>query len=412
MNRRLLWSLLIVFMIALIGASAKMLMGTLAGPEPVTVEVDAPRAEDPAGPLQALASAIEAGDLAGASDRLDSLPVVARSGFAYDYLAACLRGRMRVGPAPIDRMIWRPRGGHHGVLDPSGGRVAYASVDGQIRVFEVSRPTLPPLVAKTIGGEAAVTSVAFSADGKTMASGHQKGRVVVWEVEKLVPKNLIDLEGGEDVIELALAPDGSKFAAGSGLKVHLWDVAEERQIALLGSWRSHSEQGLAFSPRGDRLAVGGLREEILFDAATGRVLSRPEGPGLVQGVAFSCDGRLLATISVQEEDWWLAVRDLREGRVVLHQEIQRRSIKGLSRSPDGRVLATIAGLAVSPDGQTVVTTVGLEERRLLFLDARTGVALLSLPCQKWGYDLRFTEDGRVLGWSQTEGYQIIGLPAR
>ena len=141
-----------------------------------------------------------------------------------------------------------------------------------------------------------VSSVAFSADERTLASGSHDNTVKLWYV---YTQNLrATLKGHTDfVTSVAFSPDGRTLASGSwDNTIRLWEVATGESIKILNG---HTDRVLAvaFSPDGRTLASGSDDQTIrLWDAATGRqrdtLLGHTSG---VTAVAFSPDRRTLAS---------------------------------------------------------------------------------------------------------------------
>ena len=138
-----------------------------------------------------------------------------------------------------------------------------------------------------------VVSVAFSRDGKTLASGSADDTVRLWDVAtgRQIGKPLTGHLG--PVWSVAFSPDGKTLASGSADDtVRLWDVATGRQIGKPLTGHLGPVRSVAFSPDGRTLASGSLDRTVrLWDVATGQLMGRLESDsGDVMSVAFSPDG--------------------------------------------------------------------------------------------------------------------------
>src|SRR4051794_7460144 len=105
------------------------------------------------------------------------------------------------------------------------------------------------------GHTAAVTCVAASPDGKTLASGSWDKTVILWDVA--AGKERATLTGHTAVVHaVAFSPDGKTLASGSQDKaVILWDVAKGRELATLKG-HAFEVHAVAFRPDGKTLASG------------------------------------------------------------------------------------------------------------------------------------------------------------
>jgi WD40 repeat protein len=145
-----------------------------------------------------------------------------------------------------------------------------------------------------------ISSVAFSPDGKTLASGGLDRTIRLWDAT--TGKEARRLTGHQHFVSwLAFSPDGKTLAsAGNDRTVRLWETGTGKKV------RHGKAQAvcIAFSPDGRTLAScgqrlqdrKGLAEIGLWDAATARPI-RTLGalPGLVDSVVYSPDGRTLAS---------------------------------------------------------------------------------------------------------------------
>jgi WD40 repeat protein len=231
-----------------------------------------------------------------------------------------------------------------------------------------------------------VSSVAFSPDGQTVASGSSDGQVLLWRVADgtLVRTLSAPLEGyalnsfgAPPVASIAFSPDGSLLVAGwGGGSVLLWRPADG---VLLHEHREGSPwssiEGVAFSPDGQLLAYGPSAGRTVIRWARGRIWMRTLGKEGEQALdlAFSPDGQLLACACGETMELWQVADGSslfpfwwHEGRVlsvafspdgsILASGGEDRAIR-LWRVSDGRLLRILSGhteavghLAFSPDG--------------------------------------------------------------
>jgi hypothetical protein len=191
-------------------------------------------------------------------------------------------------------------------------------------------------------------AVAFSRDGRTLATGHAHAQIVLWDMplcrerrELVKPQEVLS---GNDVGALAFAPDGRWLASVGAAKgeVWLWDLGPSRAARLLGTHEPDLQYLLAFSPDGRTLASADDRSDsiTLWDVPSRtRSKALPIGSMHVEALAWSAEGR-----------WLVVGRDVETQGVVLFDVATGRSRKLAPPDP-----GLVTGLACAPDGKTLAT---------------------------------------------------------
>jgi hypothetical protein len=170
-------------------------------------------------------------------------------------------------------------------FSPDGRRLASASLDGDVRLWEMatSRETL-----RLTGHDGPVLGVAFSPDDQRIASAGRDGIVRVWDAESGLQIFTLTAHAGE-VHAVAFSPDGKYLASASGDQtVKVWNMATRQQIfSLIG--HTSLVRSVVYSRDGKRLATASDDKTVqVWDAATGQGLRTFEGHAApVYGVVFS-----------------------------------------------------------------------------------------------------------------------------
>ena len=174
----------------------------------------------------------------------------------------------------------------------SGGNVSRAS----FVLSEISPYHIGTLVDHT----GFVTSVSFSSDGTTLASGAEDYTIKLWDIA--TRENIATLRHTGPVYSVSFSPDGTTLASGTGDNtVRLWDIATRENIATLR--HTGTVHSVTFSSDGTTLASGSGDGTVkLWDIATGQNIAtyrhidkNSRRAPFVYSVAFSPDGTTLAS---------------------------------------------------------------------------------------------------------------------
>jgi eukaryotic-like serine/threonine-protein kinase len=269
---------------------------------------------------------------------------------------------------------------------PDGELLASGSDDDDPETIKLWDPKTGRLIRGWFGGPGTTASLAFSPDGRILASAHltKQDNVRLWDVA--TGKPLATLKGHTARVRtLAFHPHGKLLAsAGSDKTIRLWDVEEGRFLRVLCG-HDDTIQQLVFAPDGTQLASAASDRTVrLWDVAQGAILRKLAGPEKFTSVEFSPDGRTLAGA---DEDGSITLWDAATGAQhgVLRDEV--RVLRALAFSPDSRILAS-AG----------------ETGPIRLWDVLTAQELHSLPDYSGHvHSLAFAPDGSSLAYSTHDG---------
>ena len=216
-----------------------------------------------------------------------------------------------------------------------GKRLASASWDRTVKVWDAtsSQETLT-LKGHASGGN----GVAFSGDGKWLASARQDGTVKVCDATS--GKETLTLKGHtREVMSVAFSADGKRLASASWDRtVKVWDATSGQETLMLNG-HTGPVFSVAFSVDGKRLASASEDGTVkVWDATSGQATLTLNGhTGAVYSVAFSADGKRLASASA---DKTAKVWDTTSGQATLTLNGHLNQVLGVAFSADGKRLVS------------------------------------------------------------------------
>ena len=184
-------------------------------------------------------------------------------------------------------------------FSPDGRWLATGSDDRTVRLWDMNNREGEPTILS--GHESSVRSVAFSPDGRWLATGSDDRTVRLYERDMNNREGEPTILSGHEssVLSVAFSPDGRWLATGSADRtVRLWDMNNREGEPTILSGHESSVLSVAFSPDGRWLATGSDDRTVRLWDMNNRegeptILSGHESS--VLSVAFSPDGRWLAT---------------------------------------------------------------------------------------------------------------------
>lgn len=196
---------------------------------------------------------------------------------------------------------------------------------------------LPPGVKlkRTLRGHTgAISRIAWSPEGKLLASPSADGTIRLWNVE--TGECLRILKGnGSEVNTVAFDPTGQSLASGGNDKtVKLWNAASGK---LVRRWEGHI-LSVAFNASGQMLAGGGGDATVkLWKAETGELILSLKGDSVICAVAFDRDGN---TLSIATDGGTIIRWDVARGRTRSYLAGHQKKIFGLAVDSSGVWLAS------------------------------------------------------------------------
>jgi WD40 repeat protein/serine/threonine protein kinase len=266
-------------------------------------------------------------------------------------------------------------------FSPDGKRLASAGFDKTVRLWDVESGEE---LATWTGHTKTVTSLAFGPDGGTVVSASEDRTALLWDVATGKVARTFKAPGA---VLRAVAWDGKLLAAaGDAGLVIVWDGATGAEVARC---RGHTDKvtDLALHPDGKQLASASEDGTVrVWEPTTGKpIFLLDAGAGQAQQLAYSRDGRLLAVAHQQQ--------------VVKLWEAKTGRPAGVLRGHTAEVVA----VAFSPDGRRVAS--GSDDHTVrLWAPVADQEALALHPFPSPVRSLAIDPDSRVVAASAQDGF--------
>jgi WD40 repeat protein len=260
-------------------------------------------------------------------------------------------------------------------FSPDGKKLATGGPFDGVEVWDVDSGKQ---IISLTGYSRPVSSVTFSPGGSILATASYDGRIKLWSANTW--RELATIDGHKQQIEsIAFSPDGRTMASASWDKtLKLWDVATMREIK---SFEGHTDWvwSIAFSPDGQKLASASEDKTVkIWSVSLGRELATFKGHSAsVYSVAFSPDGAKLASGSI---DRTARIWDVASGKEIATLNGHALDVRSVAFAPDGKILAT-----------------GGWDRQVKLWDTTTWRETATLKGHSEGiWELAFSPDGKSL----------------
>ncbi|MFD2688728.1 AAA family ATPase [Streptomyces phyllanthi] len=269
---------------------------------------------------------------------------------------------------PVEAGRIKPGSGAAAIAFHPSSRLLAAQSPKELTLWDTSDPNKPKRLSSLPIPELVTFTLAFSADGRTVAAGSEKGRLRLWDVSDPARPTLRTERtvADADLISVAFTRDGRHLITGNGngngekgsgqpAQVRLWDVSDPERPVLRDTERTDTVMAVAAHPRRDLVVATGASGKIAWwEVEEGRELRRVKveeyrdrwgvGSGGMPSLAFSGDGRFLAGADrehgVRRAEATMNASELKDGMPGSDGLPTGEPTQSVAYGPDGRYLAS------------------------------------------------------------------------
>jgi WD40 repeat protein len=280
-----------------------------------------------------------------------------------DLLLGMSNGRIKVtprNPGDRERIIYegkiyeKKRVSSQIAYSPDGKYLASGSRDGALMIWKA--PDFQLKLDKVLHA-ASITSIAFSPDSSMIATGGGPGdeRIIIWDIGRSEKKSEIKIDKNfYGVLAMAFSPDGKWLfstgncqAGGGGSTLAVWEVATSRQLFNIED-QPHTVSSLSISSDGKYLASSNYTDEVQV-----RTISNPENiekrvksPVVIYGIQFHAKHNILVIIGSvpSNKKSKISLVNLRTDKMKVIEVSSTGQMRAFALSADGKKVAVRTGV--------------------------------------------------------------------
>lgn len=275
--------------------------------------------------------------------------------------------------------------------------------------------------ATLTGHSNSIYSIAFSPDGRTLASASYDKSIKLWDLQS--KKEIATLTGPSGYVgDVAFSPDGQTLAFASRNKtIKLWDLQSKKEIATLTGHRDEVSK-VVFSSDGQTLASASSRVIKLWKVPSRKASNHQPVPIVGDLFLRLWDMQSHHSIASFEDEPFTDISGFSsDGQTLAINDSYSSQIIMWDWRRNKKVISTLRGVnkwrsvTFSPDGKSVVVNrynneVNQNELSIWDLQSQKVIAILADSCGEHHNSVAFSPDSKMLAWSTRRGGNTtIGL---